>query len=106
MAKPKDFESEANFDSESNPKGGKRIIDFEPSATIATTKVCLVGMFSDRRQSMMVGMFNRKSILVIDGKIILFLWQDQIIPINDGIDGKTRTKVILGRPTAQLTQSQ
>jgi predicted ribosome-associated RNA-binding protein Tma20 len=51
----------------------------------------IVGMFSDRRQSMMVGMFNRQSILVIDGKIRLFLWQDQIIPVIDGIDGKTGT---------------
>jgi hypothetical protein len=65
-----------------------------------------VGMFSDRRQSMMVGMFNRQSILVIDGKIRLFLWQDQIIPVIDGIDGKTGTKVISGRPAAQLTQSR
>jgi hypothetical protein len=40
----------------------------------------IVGMFSDRRQSMMVGMFNRQSILVIDGKIRVC------------IDGKTGTK--------------
>jgi hypothetical protein len=53
-----------------------------------------------------VGMFNRQSILVIDGKIRLFLWQDQIIPVIDGIDGKTGTKVISGRPAAQLTQSR
>jgi hypothetical protein len=30
--------SEVNSDSESNPEGGKRIIDVQPSATIATTK--------------------------------------------------------------------
>jgi hypothetical protein len=33
------FESEAYFDTESNPEGGKWIIDVETSATIATTKV-------------------------------------------------------------------
>ena len=66
----------------------------------------IVGMFSDIRQSMMVGMFNRQSILVIDGKIRLFLWQDQIIPVIDGIDGKTGIEVISGRPAKQLTQSQ
>jgi hypothetical protein len=32
-------ESEANSDSKSNPEGGKQIIDVEPGATIATTKV-------------------------------------------------------------------
>jgi hypothetical protein len=32
-------ESEDNPDSKSNPEGGKRIIDVEPSATVATTKV-------------------------------------------------------------------
>jgi hypothetical protein len=32
-------ESEANSNSKSNPEGGKWIIDVEPSATIATTKV-------------------------------------------------------------------
>jgi hypothetical protein len=35
----KAFESEANSDFESNPKGGKWIIDVEPSAIVATTKV-------------------------------------------------------------------
>jgi hypothetical protein len=39
MAKLKASESEANSDSESNLEGGKWIIDVEPSATIATTKV-------------------------------------------------------------------
>jgi hypothetical protein len=38
MAKLKAFESEADSDSESNLEGGKRIIDVEPSATVATTK--------------------------------------------------------------------
>jgi hypothetical protein len=38
MAKLKDSESEADSDSESNPEGGKRIIDAKPSATSATTK--------------------------------------------------------------------
>jgi hypothetical protein len=32
-------EVEADFDFESNPEGGKQIIDVEPSSTIATTKV-------------------------------------------------------------------
>jgi hypothetical protein len=32
-------DSEANSDSESNPEGGKWIIDVKPSATVATTKV-------------------------------------------------------------------
>jgi hypothetical protein len=32
-------ESEAYFESKSNPKGGNHIIDFEPSATVTTTKV-------------------------------------------------------------------
>jgi hypothetical protein len=32
-------ESEFNSDFKSNPEGGKRIIDVEPTATIATTKV-------------------------------------------------------------------
>jgi hypothetical protein len=36
--KLKAFESEANSDSESNLKGGKQIIDVEPSAMVATTK--------------------------------------------------------------------
>jgi hypothetical protein len=35
----KDYESEANSDSESNLEGGKRIINVEPSATVATIKV-------------------------------------------------------------------
>jgi hypothetical protein len=35
----KAFESEVDSDSESNPERGKRIIDVEPSATVATTKV-------------------------------------------------------------------
>jgi hypothetical protein len=33
------FELEANSDSESNPEGGKRIIDVEPNTTVAATKV-------------------------------------------------------------------
>jgi hypothetical protein len=41
MVELKDFESEADSDSESNPEGGKRIIDVEPSATVATTKFWL-----------------------------------------------------------------
>ena len=39
MAELKAYESEADSDSESNPEGGKQIIDVEPSATVATTKV-------------------------------------------------------------------
>jgi hypothetical protein len=39
VAKLKDFESEDDFDSEKNPKGGKHIIDDEPSATVSITKV-------------------------------------------------------------------
>jgi hypothetical protein len=39
MAELKAFELETDSDSESNPKGGKRIIDVEPSATIATTQL-------------------------------------------------------------------
>jgi hypothetical protein len=35
----KDSKSEADSDSESNIEGGKWIIDVEPSATVATTKV-------------------------------------------------------------------
>jgi hypothetical protein len=35
----KAFDSEANSDSESNPEGGKQIINVEPSAMITTTKV-------------------------------------------------------------------
>jgi hypothetical protein len=34
----KAFESEVDSDSESNPEGGKWIIDVEPSATVTTTK--------------------------------------------------------------------
>jgi hypothetical protein len=39
MAELKAFESEVDSDSESNLEGRKWIIDVEPSATIATTKV-------------------------------------------------------------------
>jgi hypothetical protein len=39
MVKLKASESEVDSDSESNPEGGKRIIDVEPNATVATTKV-------------------------------------------------------------------
>jgi hypothetical protein len=39
VAELKASESEADSDSESNPEGGKMIIDDEPNATIATTKV-------------------------------------------------------------------
>jgi hypothetical protein len=39
MAELKDYESEVDYDSESNPEGGKKIIDVEPSATVTTTKV-------------------------------------------------------------------
>jgi hypothetical protein len=39
MAKLKDYESEFDSYSKLNPKGGKHIIDIEPSATVATTKV-------------------------------------------------------------------
>jgi hypothetical protein len=39
MAKMKDFESEVDSDSKSNPEGEKRIIDVEPSATVSTTIV-------------------------------------------------------------------
>jgi hypothetical protein len=35
----KDSESEVDSDFESNPEGGKWIIDVEPNATVATTKV-------------------------------------------------------------------
>jgi hypothetical protein len=38
VAKLKVSESEVDFDSKSNPEGGKWIIDVEPSATVATTK--------------------------------------------------------------------
>jgi hypothetical protein len=39
MVELKDSESEVDSDSESNPEGGKQIIDVEPSATVTTTKV-------------------------------------------------------------------
>ena len=39
MAELKDSESEVDSNFESNPKGGKWIINVEPSATITTTKV-------------------------------------------------------------------
>jgi hypothetical protein len=39
VAELKASESEADSNSESNSEGGKRIIDVEPSATVATTKV-------------------------------------------------------------------
>jgi hypothetical protein len=35
----KAFESEVDSDSKSNPKGGKKIIDVESSATVSMTKV-------------------------------------------------------------------
>jgi hypothetical protein len=39
MVELKASKSEADFDSKSNPEGGKQIIDVEPSATVTTTKV-------------------------------------------------------------------
>jgi hypothetical protein len=39
MVELKASESEVDYDSESNPEGGKWIIDVEPSATVTTTKV-------------------------------------------------------------------
>jgi hypothetical protein len=54
----------------------------------------IVGMFSDRRQSMMVGMFNRQSILVIDGKIRVFL------SFMASME-KQEQKISSGRPAAQ-----
>jgi hypothetical protein len=39
VVKLKESELEDDFDSESNPEGGKQIIDVEPSATLSTTKV-------------------------------------------------------------------
>jgi hypothetical protein len=39
VAELEDSESEAYFDSESNPESGKRIIDAKPNATFSTTKV-------------------------------------------------------------------
>jgi hypothetical protein len=41
VAEMKASESETYSDSESNLEGGKRIIDVEPSSTVATTKVYL-----------------------------------------------------------------
>jgi hypothetical protein len=38
MVELKDFDSKVDSNSESNPEGGKHIIDAEPSTTIATTK--------------------------------------------------------------------
>jgi hypothetical protein len=38
MVELKDSDSEVDFNSKSNLEGEKRIIDVEPSATIATTK--------------------------------------------------------------------
>jgi hypothetical protein len=39
MVELKASDSEVDYDSESNPEGGKCIIDVEPSATFTTTKV-------------------------------------------------------------------
>jgi hypothetical protein len=39
VAKINFFKSEVDFDSKSNPEGGKWIIDVEPNAIVATTKV-------------------------------------------------------------------
>jgi len=39
VSKTKGSESEGDSNSESNPEGGKRIIDAEPNAIVATTKV-------------------------------------------------------------------
>jgi hypothetical protein len=39
VAEVKAFESDAGSDSESEPERGRRIIDVEPSATVATTKL-------------------------------------------------------------------
>jgi hypothetical protein len=38
MVELKAFESKDDSDSESNPEGGKHIINVEPNSTIATTK--------------------------------------------------------------------
>jgi hypothetical protein len=38
MLEQKDCKSEVDFDSESNPKGGKKIIDVEPSSNVAITR--------------------------------------------------------------------
>jgi hypothetical protein len=39
VAEVKSSESDADYDSEPEPKRGRRIIDMEPSATVATTKL-------------------------------------------------------------------
>jgi len=39
MVEPKASESKVDSNSKSNPEGGKKIIDVEPSSTIATTKI-------------------------------------------------------------------
>jgi hypothetical protein len=39
VAEVKAFESDVGFDSKSEPEMGRRIIDVEPNATIATTKL-------------------------------------------------------------------
>ena len=39
MDELKDFDSNIDSDSKSNPEGGNYIIDVEPSATVTTTKV-------------------------------------------------------------------
>jgi hypothetical protein len=39
VAELKAFESKFDSESESNPEGGKKIIDVEPSAIVATTKI-------------------------------------------------------------------
>jgi hypothetical protein len=39
VAEVKASESDAGFDFESEPKRGRQIIDAEPSATVATTKL-------------------------------------------------------------------
>jgi hypothetical protein len=38
MLEQKDCKSETDFDSESNPEGGKQIIDVEPSSNVAITR--------------------------------------------------------------------
>jgi hypothetical protein len=39
MAELKAYESEVDYDSKSNPEGGKFIIDVEPSVIVVTTKL-------------------------------------------------------------------
>jgi hypothetical protein len=39
VAEVKDYKLDAGFDSDSEPKKGRWVIDAEPSATIATTKI-------------------------------------------------------------------